>query len=318
VTAHHADTAGEWFLLRTSGWIVSLCLHGSIIFLSGLFLAKLALAPPSSSFHWDVTVVDSQLTAPVSATPAAPMAFSKNIRSNFRPIPPNRAKEKRSVSPPPASQALPAPTDTIDSRTADLVVTPLSSESPRTLEPTTAVPPREKQESDSEESLSPQAALMPPDTSTALPSQPAVVSRETEGPPATAPLPPSPAPTITQQATTAPSQVASLPPPSLSAPESHKPDYGWLAAPLLRRIETLKQYPASARLNHLEGRVIVQVAIEEDGRITSATITKSSGHEVLDQAALDTLRQASPVALSRPLETSRLTIQIPLNYRLGR
>jgi protein TonB len=70
-------------------------------------------------------------------------------------------------------------------------------------------------------------------------------------------------------------------------------------------------------MNHQEGRVIVRIVIEEDGRITSVAIAKSSGHDVLDQAALDTLRRASPVTLSRPLDTSPLTVQIPLNYRLG-
>lgn len=316
MTTRHADTSNEWFSLRTSGWIVSLCLHGSIIFLSGLLLAKV-VAPPSSPFHWDVTVVDSQLAAPISATPAAPTVFPKNIRSSFRHTPSNAAKEKRSVSPPPASQALPAPTDTIDSRTADPVVTPLSSESPRTLEPTTAVPLHEKHRLESDQSLLPQASLLPSDTSTPLHSQQAVVPSGTGDSPASDPLPPSPGPPITQQATSAPPQVASLPSPSLSTPESHKPDYGWLAGPLLQRIETLKEYPASARLNHQEGRVIVRIVIEEDGRITSATIATSSGHAVLDQAALNTLRQASPVVLSRPLEKSPLTIQIPLNYRLG-
>ena len=155
-----------------------------------------------------------------------------------------------------------------------IVVSPLRPESPRTSEPTTAVPLREEHESESEQSLSLQASLMPSDRSTASPSQPTAVSQETENPPAEVPSPPSPPPTITQQVTNAPSQVASLPPLSLSTPESHKPDYGWLAAPLLRRIETLKQYPASARLNHLEGRVIVRIAIKEAGKYLSDNCQK--------------------------------------------
>jgi protein TonB len=112
--------------------------------------------------------------------------------------------------------------------------------------------------------------------------------------------------------------VASLEPSSPTSPVARKPDYGWLADTLLHRIEELKQYPASARLNHVEGRVIVRIVIEEGGHIATVGIAKSSGHDVLDQAALETLRQASPIALSRPLEKSPVTIQIPLSYRLGR
>lgn len=77
------------------------------------------------------------------------------------------------------------------------------------------------------------------------------------------------------------------------------------------------QYPVAARLNHVEGRVVVRIVIEEDGEIASVTIAKSSGHDVLDQAALTTLRQASPLALSQPLEQSPMTIHIPLGHRHG-
>lgn len=313
MTARHAGIPGDLFRLRSSGWIISLCLHGSIIFLSGLLAAQIGLAPPSSSFHWDVTVVGPQHTASVSTPAEAPMAFPKDIKSNSRSTPLNAARERRSVAPPPALPALPAWTETIDSRAPDSVVTPFHSESPRMSEHTTANPLHEEQTSDSEHVSHPAAAPL----ETSVPShstQPATVPLETEASPAIEPSSPSP---ITPHTTAAPPQVSSLPPSALPTPAIHKPDYGWLADPLLRRLETLKQYPASARLNHLEGRVIVRIIIEEDGRITSVAIAKSSGHDVLDQAALDTLRQASPIALSRPLERSSVTIQIPLNYRLG-
>ena len=46
MTARHAGILGDLFRLRSSGWIISLCLHGSIIFLSGLLAAQIGLAPP--------------------------------------------------------------------------------------------------------------------------------------------------------------------------------------------------------------------------------------------------------------------------------
>jgi len=86
----------------------------------------------------------------------------------------------------------------------------------------------------------------------------------------------------------------------------------------LPRIEALKQYPIDARLKHAEGRVVVRIVIQEDGQILSATIAKSSGHDILDQAALETIRKASPIMLTQPLEKSQITIQVPLSYQLGR
>jgi protein TonB len=98
---------------------------------------------------------------------------------------------------------------------------------------------------------------------------------------------------------------------------TRKPDYGWLAGILLPRIEALKQYPVAARLKHIEGRVLVRIVIQEDGRIVSAAIAKSSGHDTLDQAALETIRKASPITLTQPLEQSQVSIHIPIRYQLG-
>lgn len=92
----------------------------------------------------------------------------------------------------------------------------------------------------------------------------------------------------------------------------------WLAGILLPRIEALKEYPVDARLKHIEGRVVVRIVIQEDGQIVSAAIAKSSGHEILDQAALETIRRASPLTLSQPLEKASVTMQIPLSFNLAK
>jgi protein TonB len=80
----------------------------------------------------------------------------------------------------------------------------------------------------------------------------------------------------------------------------------------------MKQYPTDARLKHAEGRVVVRIIIQEDGQIVSATVAKSSGHDSLDHAALETVRKTSPITLVQPLEKPQITIQIPISYQLGR
>jgi protein TonB len=93
-------------------------------------------------------------------------------------------------------------------------------------------------------------------------------------------------------------------------------DYGWLSDTLWRRIEQLKRYPALARSNHWEGKVIVEAVIQDDGTIIDTQIAESSGHAVLDQQALTVLKQASPLALKHPLGQRRVTILVPISYRL--
>jgi protein TonB len=93
-------------------------------------------------------------------------------------------------------------------------------------------------------------------------------------------------------------------------------DYGWLSDILWGRIEQLKRYPPLAKHNHWEGKVIVEAVIQDDGAIIESQIAESSGHAVLDQQALAVLKQASPLALKHPLGQRRVTILVPITYRL--
>lgn len=115
----------------------------------------------------------------------------------------------------------------------------------------------------------------------------------------------------------APASTAALSPSTSHVPVPRKPDYSWLAGILLPRIEALKQYPVDARLKHIEGRVVLRIVIQEDGQILSAAVARSSGHETLDQAALETIRKISALTLTQPLEQSPVTIHVPIRYQLG-
>jgi protein TonB len=95
-----------------------------------------------------------------------------------------------------------------------------------------------------------------------------------------------------------------------------KRDYGWLSETILRRVEELKHYPSSARVDRAEGRVVVRAVINEDGSVGDVEVSQSSGHQGLDKAAVETMRQAAPFHLPRPLGQPRMTIKIPMNYRL--
>ena len=50
-----------------------------------------------------------------------------------------------------------------------------------------------------------------------------------------------------------------------------------------------KRYPRAARDNNWEGRTRLRVTYGGDGRRSSIDVVRSSGHEVLDREAVDTV-----------------------------
>ncbi|HJU03639.1 MAG TPA: energy transducer TonB [Nitrospiraceae bacterium] len=94
------------------------------------------------------------------------------------------------------------------------------------------------------------------------------------------------------------------------------PDYGWLAESLWVKVEHLKRYPPIARMNRWEGKVVLQAAIREDGRLLDVDVVESSGYSILDQDAVDVLKRVSPLTLKYALEQPRVILQIPISYRL--
>ncbi len=93
-------------------------------------------------------------------------------------------------------------------------------------------------------------------------------------------------------------------------------DYGWLAQAVHRRIAELKRYPHRARVNQLEGRVVLRAVIRDDGELAALSVRTSSGHHELDEEAMELVRQICPVPLRHPLGRSEITMQIPITYTL--
>jgi protein TonB len=83
------------------------------------------------------------------------------------------------------------------------------------------------------------------------------------------------------------------------------------------RIETRKTYPESARKNQKQGKVGVRFTIAADGSVKSITIAESSGHDILDSAALSAVKNAAP--LPRPpqnLFDEQLKVLITIMFEL--
>jgi protein TonB len=61
-----------------------------------------------------------------------------------------------------------------------------------------------------------------------------------------------------------------------------RPDYGANSPP---------KYPPLAREKGYEGTVYLRALIERDGRVGNLAIDRSSGYEILDRAAVDSVRE---------------------------
>jgi len=71
-----------------------------------------------------------------------------------------------------------------------------------------------------------------------------------------------------------------------------------------------KYYPTTARRRGIEGTVTVEFTVNNSGYPENLRITRSSGYEVLDSAALGTVSKAAPF----PLLRGRL--EVPITFRL--
>jgi protein TonB len=78
-------------------------------------------------------------------------------------------------------------------------------------------------------------------------------------------------------------------------------------------------YPLAARRLGLEGRVLLEVVVRPDGRPGTVRVRESSGHDLLDGSAVQTVRERWRFLPARrggvPVES---TVTVPIRFRLAR
>jgi TonB family protein len=86
---------------------------------------------------------------------------------------------------------------------------------------------------------------------------------------------------------------------------------------ILAHIRERQFYPQTARRNRLEGVVWVDISIRADGALLESTLSQSSGHGVLDQAALDIVARCDPFP-PMPSEISGISMKyrVPIAFEL--
>lgn len=83
-----------------------------------------------------------------------------------------------------------------------------------------------------------------------------------------------------------------------------------------RRIEDAKRYPHWARRQGFEGMAKVQFAIPVDGQAHSIKIVASSGYDILDQAAIETVKKANPFPSPRMIKRDMVEVEVPIVFQL--
>jgi protein TonB len=85
----------------------------------------------------------------------------------------------------------------------------------------------------------------------------------------------------------------------------------------VERIGTLN-FPSSAQREGLRGSPVIEVQLGTDGRLLSATLQRSSGNAVIDDAALQILRLASPFeALPAPLARQYRSLRFAYEWQFN-
>lgn len=291
-------------------WGISLTLHGAAVGLAFAFATQVKPILPEDVFKWDVALVEA----------AKPESLSEQVPSA---MPPEQAPAKIAPQPRPkrateVSQAIKPLERKIESpppiKPAPMIEQKIENSQPRE-EP---IEQRIVERTESTESkVEPVVEAKEPEPVAAPPAQPEPV--------AVAAVPPSSQEVETRQEAPAesPSQEARPDPAPIEAAKAPasgsetKIDHRWLAESLWRRVAELKRYPNSARMNGQEGKVILKAVIRSDGQLADVMVQKSSGHSVLDAAAIEAVKLACPLHMKHAIGKPQIVVSLPIVYSLA-
>ncbi len=75
-------------------------------------------------------------------------------------------------------------------------------------------------------------------------------------------------------------------------------------------------YPFAARRHGMEGKVVLRARVLEDGQCAEVKLMTSSGHDMLDSSALETVKRWRFVPASRGGAAVASWVEVPINFRL--
>ena len=136
--------------------------------------------------------------------------------------------------------------------------------------------------------------------------------------------PPSPPSVITAAPKVDAPPIITAPPPPPEPPKKIEPSQddinaalGQYGSTLGRAIAKHKQYPKIAQMRGWQGDCLLDLKLDGSGNVLSASVKESSGHEALDNQALEMARKAAPFpAPPDVLRDRSFNITVPVSFKL--
>ena len=302
--------------------LFSLLLHGAALAVSLLLFSNLQLAGQPEPFRWNVGVVEPREAAASGATAAAATppqalpeshppraAVNKAGLSRSAPIAalqptarPEHGTDGRQSPAPSPPEVPPASHDAVSAHPTDVDAQGDLPAKADGREASLSPEPRESADPRAVEERTPSVAQQESAVPASVPEEPHVGRHPTE---------------IASLGSSGPHQdrdgEATTPPSAQRA----RQDLAWLGEALRNRLQQSHKYSTVARLNGLEGRVVLRITVRENGELLVA-LGKSSGHEVLDRDAVEAVQRLSPLTLHHPLGRTQQSLNLPITYTLDR
>ncbi|WHZ26907.1 MAG: hypothetical protein OJF51_001703 [Nitrospira sp.] len=291
-------------------WGISLALHGAAVGLAFAFATQVKPILPEDVFKWDVALVEAAKTESISEqSPSAVPQEQAPAKIASQPRPKRATEVSQPVKPLERKIESPPPI-----KPAQMIEQKIENLQPRE-EP---IEQRIAERTDSTESkVEPVVEAKEPEPVAAPPAQPepvavAAASASSQEAMAQQEAPPG-SPSQEARTDPAPMEVAKA---SASGSET-KIDHRWLAESLWRRVAEVKRYPNQARMNGQEGKVILRAVIRSDGQLADVFVQKSSGHSVLDAAAIEAVKLACPLHMKHAIGKPQIVVSLPIVYSLA-
>ncbi|MEF3194313.1 MAG: energy transducer TonB [Halothiobacillaceae bacterium] len=248
-----------------SAWIASLAIHGVLVAAVAWWLARYTV--PAAVLVTPAPIRLAMFQPPASV---APTVAAEPVQEAS---PPPVVPEPVQAPPPPQVLAEPAP-----------AAPPVEPPSPKS----TPVQPKPA------EPLPPKPVPVRPKPAKPIKAAPAKPAASAVEPVRAQPVESAPAAEV-PVAIQSPAPAPVVPLPAVQPRPAPDPavEHGYRAR-IRQAIDEHKHYPRMARRLGLEGRVVVAFTVEADGRLARVRVVESSGSEVLDEAALEAVRQAAP------------------------
>lgn len=135
--------------------------------------------------------------------------------------------------------------------------------------------------------------------------------------------PPPPAVITTAPKVDAP-PIITVPPPPPEPPKKIEPSeedvsaaLGQYGGTLGRAIAKHKSYPKIAQMRGWQGECLLDLKLDGGGNVLSASVKQGSGHDALDNQALEMVRKASPFPTPpEALRGRNFNITVPVSFKL--